>query len=312
MTTDKRSGIDAELMNLTGGLAALSTPVAIPLDTFQVDPRREITAVTRRYDSLAPMALTDSSAALPAPAAPEARRASMATLAAFVAGFAGIFVGAFAIPRASLPAAPAAAAPMTVLVADVQPTAPAATTLAPKKATITRAALPAPAKAAAKDALVAPPPAALPQAADELPRAPHSAATVAPPADLPPVAAATPPADLPPVAAATPPADLPSLSTMVGSTAGMSTGEISRSAASRAIQRASSAAKSCLGELDDVAQVPVSVTFAASGRVTSVRLDGGPLLGTSAGSCVASALRAVSVPAFDGEAVTVRANVRVR
>lgn len=301
MTTDKRSGIDAELMNLTGGLDALSSPVAIPLDTFQVDPRREITAVTRRYDSLAPMAFTESSTSLPAPVLPERRRASMATLTAFLAGFAGIFVGAFAIPRATLPAAPAAAAPMTVLVADVQPAAPAATTLAPKKATVTRAALPAPAKAAVKEAPAAPKAEALPEVVNEaLPRAPLAQAPAAPPADL------------PPVAAATPPADLPSLSTMVGSTAGMSTGEISRSAASRAIQRASSAAKSCLGELDDVAQVPVSVTFAASGRVTSVRLDGGPLLGTSAGSCVASALRAVSVPAFDGEAVTVRANVRVR
>jgi hypothetical protein len=58
--------------------------------------------------------------------------------------------------------------------------------------------------------------------------------------------------------------------------------------------------------------VPVSVTFAPSGRVTSARINGGPLVGTPAGGCLAAALRGASVPAFAGEAVTVNTSVRLR
>lgn len=298
-----RNRIDPELMNLSGGLAGYGAPVEIPLELFQVprgdEPARsgEPTLPGRRYDSLAPMAFADASPSSPPPASAELRRASLATLSAVVAGLVGIAVGVFAIPRATPTVAPAAAAPMTLLVAEA---APIDLPAAPKPAPLARAA--APGKLAAPAAL----PAAIAPALPELlaPQAPAA----------PPVVAALPPADAP-VAPATlaPPADLPSLSTLVatpGATA--PTGEISRSAASRAINGLARAAASCLGDDDDATQVPVSVTFASSGRVTSARLNGGPLLGTAAGSCLAAALRGATVPAFEGEPVTVKLNVTIR
>jgi hypothetical protein len=48
----------------------------------------------------------------------------------------------------------------------------------------------------------------------------------------------------------------------------------------------------------------VSMTFAPSGRPTSVAVTG-DLAGTSVGSCVARLFRAVKVPAFSGDPVSV-------
>jgi hypothetical protein len=48
----------------------------------------------------------------------------------------------------------------------------------------------------------------------------------------------------------------------------------------------------------------VSITFATSGRPTSVAVTG-DLAGTTVGSCVARLFRAARVPAFTGEPVTV-------
>jgi hypothetical protein len=48
----------------------------------------------------------------------------------------------------------------------------------------------------------------------------------------------------------------------------------------------------------------VSVTFAPSGRPTSVAVTG-DLAGTTVGSCVARLFRSVHVPAFAGDPVTV-------
>ncbi|MFT3769425.1 MAG: hypothetical protein QM820_28640 [Minicystis sp.] len=124
------------------------------------------------------------------------------------------------------------------------------------------------------------------------PRAPRAATRPA-------VAAVAPTADLPPV---TPVAALP-----------VPTGEISRSAAAKSINEAARrAAASCRGEDAGVLNVPVSVTFASSGRATTARVNGGPLVGTAAGSCLATALRGASVPPFEGAPVTVNVSLNLR
>ena len=56
----------------------------------------------------------------------------------------------------------------------------------------------------------------------------------------------------------------------------------------------------------------MTVTFAASGRVTSARLSGPPFQGTPTGSCIANAFRGVHVPAFEGSPVTVNKEVTIR
>ena len=58
--------------------------------------------------------------------------------------------------------------------------------------------------------------------------------------------------------------------------------------------------------------VPVSVTFAPSGRATVARVTGGPLVGTPEGACLATSLHRATVPRFDGEPVTVNTTVRLR
>jgi hypothetical protein len=47
------------------------------------------------------------------------------------------------------------------------------------------------------------------------------------------------------------------------------------------------------------------ITFAPSGNVTSVEIDGGPFPGTSVGGCVAGKFRGAHVPAFSGGPTTV-------
>ena len=64
--------------------------------------------------------------------------------------------------------------------------------------------------------------------------------------------------------------------------------------------------------LDAVGAVPVSITFAPSGHATRAVVENGALRGTDAGSCVARALRAVTIPPFSGDAATVRTSVLLR
>jgi hypothetical protein len=56
----------------------------------------------------------------------------------------------------------------------------------------------------------------------------------------------------------------------------------------------------------------VTMTFAPSGRVTQVIVNGSPYAGTQAGSCIARAFRGISIPPYAGEPVTVTKSVRVR
>jgi hypothetical protein len=88
--------------------------------------------------------------------------------------------------------------------------------------------------------------------------------------------------------------------------------DISRPAAAVAISVAGRRAASCLAADDLRGTMPVSVTFAPSGRVTTATVDGGPFVGTAVGGCIARALRSASVGPFDGAPVTVHSSVRVR
>jgi hypothetical protein len=58
--------------------------------------------------------------------------------------------------------------------------------------------------------------------------------------------------------------------------------------------------------------VPISVTFAPSGRVTQSLVEGGALQGTSAGSCLALQLRSARVAPFDGAPATVHRDVAMK
>lgn len=87
--------------------------------------------------------------------------------------------------------------------------------------------------------------------------------------------------------------------------------DISRSAAAVAIAAAGRRASYCTSP-DAPVSVPVAITFAPSGNVTRAIVSGGPFAGTSEGSCIASSLRTASVPAFDGEPVTVNTTVVMR
>jgi len=88
--------------------------------------------------------------------------------------------------------------------------------------------------------------------------------------------------------------------------------DIDRSAVAVALSLAGKSAAGCISRDDERRSMPVSVTFAASGRVTSSRIEGGPFAGTEIGACIARALRAARVGAFDGEPVTIHTAIHLR
>jgi hypothetical protein len=88
--------------------------------------------------------------------------------------------------------------------------------------------------------------------------------------------------------------------------------DLSRPAAAVAISVAGRRAASCTADDDARSTMPVSVTFAPSGRVTTATVDGGPFVGTAVGGCIARALRGATVAPFDGAPVTVHSSVRIR
>jgi hypothetical protein len=75
-------------------------------------------------------------------------------------------------------------------------------------------------------------------------------------------------------------------------------------AAKTALGAAAGNASSCKEAGGPTGTGRVSITFAASGRPTSVAVTG-DLAGTTVGSCVARLFRGARVPAFSGEPVTV-------
>ncbi|MCH2109264.1 MAG: hypothetical protein MK135_08040, partial [Polyangiaceae bacterium] len=85
-----------------------------------------------------------------------------------------------------------------------------------------------------------------------------------------------------------------------------------KSAAKVALVSATSHAGSCRRPGDPSGMAQVVVVFSPSGRVTSATVSGKPFAGTPTGGCIASRFRAIRVPAFTGEFVTVRKRVLIQ
>lgn len=79
-----------------------------------------------------------------------------------------------------------------------------------------------------------------------------------------------------------------------------------RAAALAALNAAADAARACKKPDGPTGSGRVAVTFAPSGVVTAVNIEGPPFAGTAVGGCVAARFRNARVPAFSGGIVTVR------
>jgi hypothetical protein len=80
-------------------------------------------------------------------------------------------------------------------------------------------------------------------------------------------------------------------------------GELDRAAAAAAISSVD--LRRCVARGAPRGTGHVMVTFAPSGKATSVVVDKGPVRGSPGGDCVAKAFAPITVPAFSGEEVTV-------
>jgi cytoskeletal protein RodZ len=87
--------------------------------------------------------------------------------------------------------------------------------------------------------------------------------------------------------------------------------EFDPGAAKAALTSAASNASSCKEAGGPTGSGKVSITFAPSGRPTSVAVTG-ELAGTTVGSCVARTFRAARVPPFSGDAVSVSKSFSVQ
>ena len=85
--------------------------------------------------------------------------------------------------------------------------------------------------------------------------------------------------------------------------------EFDRSAAVAALKGAAAQASSCRKDGDPSGTAVLTITFAPSGRVTSAAIQGPPFAGTPTGGCIANTMRHASIPAFDGDRVTVTKTV---
>jgi len=81
------------------------------------------------------------------------------------------------------------------------------------------------------------------------------------------------------------------------------------SAAESALTSAAQQATSCRQDGDPTGVARVVVTFAPSGRVTSATISGPPFAGTPTGSCIARTMRAMSLPPFTGDHMTISKTV---
>jgi predicted Zn finger-like uncharacterized protein len=84
------------------------------------------------------------------------------------------------------------------------------------------------------------------------------------------------------------------------------TAPFDRASANSALSSIAAAAASCKKADGPTGSGRISVTFAPSGRVTTTNIEGGPFAGSAVGSCVAGKFRSAKVPAFAGDAVTVK------
>jgi predicted Zn finger-like uncharacterized protein len=87
-------------------------------------------------------------------------------------------------------------------------------------------------------------------------------------------------------------------------------GDFNTQAAREALEDAAVRAAKCKTIDTPAGNARVAVTFAPNGHVTNAVIDSGPIVGTAAGTCVAGKFRAAKVPAFSGEPVLVRKNVK--
>jgi hypothetical protein len=82
-------------------------------------------------------------------------------------------------------------------------------------------------------------------------------------------------------------------------------------AAARILDAVAASASSCRAAGEPSGYAVVTITFAPSGRVTVANVAGPHFAGTATGSCIASKMHAVRVPAFEGAHVTVRRRVMI-
>jgi hypothetical protein len=80
-------------------------------------------------------------------------------------------------------------------------------------------------------------------------------------------------------------------------------------AANSALKAAAARAGSCKRPKDPHGSAIVMVTFANNGRAASANVSGAPFSGTPTATCIATVLRGARVPAFAGEAVTVKKTI---
>jgi predicted Zn finger-like uncharacterized protein len=85
--------------------------------------------------------------------------------------------------------------------------------------------------------------------------------------------------------------------------------DFNKEAARQALEDAMQRAAACRTIDTPAGAARVAVTFSPAGSVTAAVIESGPLVGTSAGGCVASKFRTVRVPTFTGEPVTVHKTV---
>jgi hypothetical protein len=88
-------------------------------------------------------------------------------------------------------------------------------------------------------------------------------------------------------------------------------GSFDQGAARAALSAAAATAAGCKQPDDPSGGARVSVVFSTSGRVSSAQVTGGPFQGTKTGACIAGAFRGVSVPAFEGDPVSVTKSVTI-
>ncbi len=315
MAANSDREIDWEIARLSGGLTAARRaapahegslrPSDWDLEEREEGPlsergealRQDLAAIEARtrpiVESIAPMSLSVEmepgtlAQSEPPPAAPAARkrldRGENAFWTATAAGMSVLALGLVVglgltpVPHAATPAPAAAAAPASMaVVAEGVPRATRPMVVLDPVYVTADPELDAPIRAA--------PVVAAPAARTSLSAVAPSPAATAPRMVIPPPAAA------PPVASV----------------------DISRPAAAVAISVAGRRAASCTTPDDVRSTMPVSVTFAPSGRVTTATVDGGPFAGTAVGGCIARALRSASVAPFEGAPVTVHSSVRIR
>jgi len=86
------------------------------------------------------------------------------------------------------------------------------------------------------------------------------------------------------------------------------TGEFDRTAAMQVLREAGDHARSCLVGVAPAEGIRVAVTFARTGSVSNIVVEG-PFAGTPKGECMAAKFRPLRVPPFRGSSVTVRKTI---